>query len=114
MRRSISILVAAAMVAASAVIAPAGAAAAPMAPPTSAKAPTGVTNAQFYFGFGIDGRRHHHDRRAYSYYHRRHHQPAPFFFGFPFGVAPYYYHQHRQYYRDCFRGRDGRVYCRRY
>ncbi len=110
MRRSVSILVAAAMVAASAAvgIAPAGAASvrvAPIAVTTSA----GIVKADYWRH--NRGYRRHYDRRNHVY--SRRHRVAPFYFGFqfPFAFTPRYYSYQ---YQDCFRTRDGRVYCRRY
>ncbi len=105
MRRSASIIAAAAILAASSIeVAPAqaaGIAAAPLA----ASVTSGIVKVR-------DAYRHHRRDRRRQYSYRRHQVP-PFFYGFPFPFRPYAYQypRHRQ---DCFRTWDGRLYCRTY
>ncbi len=108
MRRPLCTLVAAAMAVGSTVagIAPAGAAGVQIAPPAAveASADGAVVKVRDY------DRRWRSSHRHRNYSHRRHPYPL-FYFGFPLAFAPFYY---QTYPRDCFRGRDGRIYCPRY
>jgi hypothetical protein len=105
MRRSVSIIAAAAILAASSIeVAPAqaaGIAAAPLA----ASANGGIMKTH-------DAYRHHRRDRHRQYSYRRRQVP-PFFYGFPFPFRPYAY-QYPRYRQDCFRTWDGRLYCRTY
>jgi hypothetical protein len=108
MRRPLCTLVAAAMAVGSTVagITPVEAAGVRIAPPVGVEAAAdgAVVKVRDY-----DRRWRSHNRHRRSS-HRRHHH-VPFFFGLPFAFVPYYYNS---YPRDCFRGRDGRIYCPRY
>jgi hypothetical protein len=107
MRRSVSILVAAAMVAASAAAGVAPAEAFVRAAPVAVATSTGIVKADNWrYNRGY---RRHYDRRSYAY--PRRYRVTPFYFPFPFAFTPRYYSYR---YQDCFRTWDGRVYCRRY
>ncbi len=106
MQRPASILVAAMIVAVSAasVGAPVQASTVRIVPSAGIEAATGNAVEK------VGNRKRHHNRH-HRRHHRRHHV-QPFFFGFPFVFPPHHYG--RRLPRDCFRTRDGRVYCRRY
>jgi len=115
MRRSISIIAAAAIAA--------GVSAASLAPVQSAPRPVSIATS----GEGAsavelirhrrdrerhwrddDGRRHWRQNRHRR--HNRHFYPNQFYFGFPFAFAPPFY-PHRGY-QNCFRTWDGQLLCR--
>jgi hypothetical protein len=105
MRRSVSVIAAAAILAASSVgLAPAEAAGISAAP-LAASSNSGIVKAH-------DAYRHHRRDRRRSYSYRRYQMP-PFFYGFPFPFRPYAYQYPRRR-PDCFRTWDGRLYCRTY
>ena len=54
------------------------------------------------------GWRHHRRQNRFGHYRRRH---QPFYFGFPFAFRPHYY-PYRNRYNDCFRTWDGQLICR--
>lgn len=125
MRRSLPLIAAAAIVAASiATIAPAESAAKPVLLPLVATSPAqhggavelvqggrwdnnGWGHGDRHNAFRDDRWRHH---RRHRRHHSRHFRPHPFFYGFPFAfVQPY--HRHRGYH-NCFRTWDGQLLCR--
>lgn len=122
MRRSISIIAAAAIAAGISAASFAPAQAAPISPPPVAQTDGAILQVQNWENFhgdrhnafrddGWDRDRPRHRRHR----HQRNFYPNQFYFGFPFGAMPPFYmpyRPHRQYYQDCFRTWDGQLICR--
>jgi hypothetical protein len=116
MRRSLSIIAAAA-IAVGASAASLSSAQAAMARPTPVATSDAIIQIQGWERHGDshnafrddgwnNGWRHHRRHRHHSNFRRRHH------FGFPFAFRPHFYPYNS--YRDCFRAWDGQLICRGY